>query len=240
MYEEESEESFKLWSPTFFIVIITIAFMFFFKGRLGIVELDPTLILLIASIFLPLYINGIWASFLNKTRKVIHFDGFSTYTGELIEVEGSNNMILKLGGIRALGTEFHLFKKGVAIIPKTAIEPVGPSIVLHIDKVKKLNINEIEDEVIKSYLIKNKVQGPYYVCEDSGIKKSLRKPDLKLLIKLLNEKRQENSILERILDSLLEGSEKIVSSAERIKDLASTRKLIEELERLRKEREEYG
>lgn len=233
-YKEEKTQS--VFTIEVILILIIIAFMVLFNGRLGVIEADMTQSIFFGVFGLVMFAQMSWYEFKHRTRKVIINTGWSTFNGEFYINDASNHGLIELGSVRALGTELtrqHGVTEGTLIFALDEIQKVGKCVVLNVDYVKEIKLDEISDMLVATYILKEGIPPPYFITVNSS-HKELRKPNTDKLLEILRNKSNENDSLEKKLKSKLDSAEKIVASGSRTRDIARP-EIQDELEKLKKE-----
>jgi len=158
--------------------------------------------------------------FRHRTRKVVLPTGFTTFNGNFLVNKYSNYGIIKAGTLRAMNIEVDEINEGLIIFPLDMLKKTGRCAVLMADAVKKVKLNEIDDRLVISWIIKNSISEPYYLLR-SYSSRELRKPDIRKLNDILDNTSEANKELDKKIKNKFTVTEDSVASGSRIRDIAT-------------------
>jgi len=200
-------------------VIVIVALLI---GRLGVVVVDKAvLIFLVLFLFVPVALKTSWYKFRYKTRKIVHPEGFSTFIGSFVKLEGTNNCIFNIGTIRSGGMKTEAIREGIAIASVDSIVPLGSCAILNVKKVREIELDEIPDKIVYAYIVENKIRPPYYYCESADEELHLNYVNPEILKDIIKEITRENNELKQMIKDKFNVTEDVVASMTNIKSKAS-------------------
>ena len=220
---EEERKSLKDYVIEYAWVIIAGLFLLFFKGRLGVSEVDKAFLYAASFFLLCFFAKLAWAAWKNSTPKIVFNYGHSTTDGEIIT---AGNFGIMRPAIKAFGMYFKL--RGAYVAPLDALYKAGPNILINA-KMEKVELDEMPLEV-RSVIRELRIPPPYFlgfadeeqydiVFEgDEELRKitGIPKPSVSYLIDEIKKLNKQVAMRERVMDGDIHFIEKFVSGASRI------------------------
>lgn len=196
-------------------LILAIAFVILFRGRIGLISADTATTYFIGFIFVVFFMKMTWTEFKHRTPKLIYNPYFSTTDGTFSSV--GNYGIFRLGSIKAMGI-YVPGNEGALVCPIQSINKIGSSVATTC-RVELVRLDELPPETA-SVITQYNIPAPYLLgfADEEQI---LNRPEIQTVINELKQRNKENKMLIDVLNGKLGTIENTVAGASRIHDRAS-------------------